>query len=134
MQGLSDIVSIVGPLSCCELASPANPCKQRLFIFENMQVYQQRACQPCLQLAQTFPNNRSLATHPRSELFSPYMHRHIYIYIERYMHIYMHISLSIYICVYIYMHKANHIRSLLKCSYTSGKTTSCVATQKKNAS
>jgi hypothetical protein len=58
MQGLSDIVSIVGPLSCCELASPATPCKHRLFIFESMQVYQQRACQPCLQLAQTFPNNR----------------------------------------------------------------------------
>jgi hypothetical protein len=58
MHGLSDIVSIVGPLSCCELASPANPCKQRLFILENMQVYQQRACQPCLQLLEIFPNNR----------------------------------------------------------------------------
>ena len=29
------------------------------------------------------------------------------------------------------MHKANHIRSLLKCSYTTGKTTSCLATKKK---
>ena len=33
--------------------------------------------------------------------------------------------------MYIYMHKANHIRSLLKCSYTTGKTTSCLATKKK---
>jgi hypothetical protein len=58
MQGLSDIVSIVGPLSCCELSSPATPCKHRLFIFESMQVYQQRACQPCLELALTFPTSR----------------------------------------------------------------------------
>jgi len=54
MQGLSDIVSIVGPLSCCELSSPATPCKHRLFNFESMQVYQQRACQPCHKLAFTF--------------------------------------------------------------------------------
>ena len=46
----------------------------------------------------------------------------------------MHMSLYIYIYIYMYtyMHKANHIRSLLKCSYTTGKTTSCLAT-KKNA-
>ena len=74
----------------------------------------------------------SLATHPRSELFSQYTHMCIYIYIYACIYIYAYISLyiHIYIYMYIYMHKANHIRSLLKCSYTTGKTTSCLATKK----